>query len=120
MTEIVYLGRSHKAFRNSSLGMTFAMSKLGVSKLFPEKKALTSGLGSWNIFRGKKLYTLQSLLREEFAFMSLTVADEVYFSGKNSYALWEGELFPPMQSSHLPLVNSNSSLPVILPVGFGG
>ena len=38
MTEIVYLGRSHKAFRNSSLGMTFAMSKLGVSKLFPEKK----------------------------------------------------------------------------------
>ena len=50
MTEIVYLGRSHKAFRNSSLGMTFAMSKLGVSKLFPEKKlwhlALAVGISS--------------------------------------------------------------------------
>ena len=54
--------------------MTFAMSKVGVSKLFPEKKALTSGLGSWNIFRGKKFYTLQILPREEFAFMSLTVS----------------------------------------------
>ena len=100
--------------------MTFAMSKVGVSKLFPEKKALTSGLGSWNIFRGKKFYTLQILPREEFAFMPLTVADKVYFSGKKSYTLWEGELFPPMQSSHLPLVNSNSSLPVILPIDFGG
>ena len=36
--EIVYLGRHHKphAIRNSSLGMSFAMSKVGVSKLFPE------------------------------------------------------------------------------------
>ena len=48
--------------------MTFAMFKVGVSKLFLEKKALTSGLGSWNIFRGKKFYTLQILPREEFAF----------------------------------------------------
>ena len=99
--------------------MTFAMSKVGVSKLFPEKKALTSGLGSWNIFRGKKFYTLQILPREEFAFMPLTVADEVYFSGKKSYTLWEGELFPPMQSSHLPSVNFKSSLSVILPAAFG-
>ena len=99
--------------------MTFAMSKVGVSKLFPEKKALTSGLGSWNIFRGKKFYTLQILPREEFAFMPLTVADEVYFSGKKSYTMWEGELFPPMQSSHLPSVNFKSSLPLILPAAFG-
>ena len=36
--EIVYLGKNHKphAIRNSSLGMSFAMSKVGVSKLFPE------------------------------------------------------------------------------------
>ena len=99
--------------------MTFAMSKLGVSKLFPEKTAWTSSLGSWNIFLGKKFYTLQILLREEFTFMPLPVADEVYFSGKKSYTLWEGELFPPMQSSHLPSVNFKSSLPLILPAAFG-
>ena len=62
--------------------MNFAMSKVDLSKLFPEKTALTSSLGSWNIFLGKKFYTLQILPREEFAFMPLPVADEVYFSGK--------------------------------------
>ena len=48
--------------------MNFAMSKVDLSKLFPEKTALTSSLGSWNIFLGKKFYTLQILPREEFAF----------------------------------------------------
>ena len=58
--------------------MSFAMCNVGVSKLFPEKKALTFGLGSWNIFRRKKFYILQILPREEFALMPLPVADEVY------------------------------------------
>ena len=66
------------------------------------------------------LYILQILPREEFAFMPLPGADKVHFSGKKSYALCKEELFPPMQSSHLPLVNSNSSLPVILPLDFSG